>query len=386
MKAFTAALAALSLPLLALGTASAAASPSEHHGGNRAFRVKTVLSGADLTHSFTAGGSVITASLSNPDDLTRLGNELFVGFQNGVGPQGEPAKNGNTASTVVGFSPAGRVLGQWDVTGKVDGLTADKNSGTLIATANEDAKSSVYVIDPETNSVVHYQYDQSPLPHNGGTDAISIFGGRILISASAPGTPSTANPNPAVYAVTFDPQTVIASVSPLFSDEAMATAANGPDQGQLVKLALTDPDSSEVVPRSSPRFAHDFVLDSQGDQQQIYVSDPGGPGQQLSVLSLDQSVDDTAWATESRGALYATDSGANTVNTITGDFHPGTAFTSATPCSANMASPTCATPNFLGILDLTSGHVSPVSLQGSLAPGGLIFVAKADRGGDGDQQ
>jgi hypothetical protein len=35
------------------------------------------------------------------------------------------------------------------------------------------------------------------------------------------------------------------------------------------------------------------------------------------------------------------------------------------------------TPNFLGMLDLASAHVSPVSLEGSLAPGGLIFVPKS---------
>ncbi len=104
------------------------------------------------------------------------------------------------------------------------------------------------------------------------------------------------------------------------------------------------------------------------------------------MLSLDQSVDDSAWITEDRGALYASDSGANTVNVITGDFRPGTAFTSATPCSANSARSTCTTPNFLGILNLTTGHVSPVSLRGTLAPGGLIFVPGSQHHGDGEQE
>jgi hypothetical protein len=140
-------------------------------------------------------------------------------------------------------------------------------------------------------------------------------------------------------------------------------------------LALTDPDSNQVVPGSSPRFARDFVLDSQGDHQQIYVSDPGGPAQQLSVLALDQSVDDTAWVTGRQGALYAADSKAGTVAAITGTFAPGTAFTSTTPCSANSAPATCTTPNFLGKIDPISGHVSEVWLPRTLAPAGLIFVA-----------
>src|SRR6516225_2088035 len=129
--------ASLGLPLLAVGIATAAASPGDEQGGNSTLKVTVVLSGTELMHSFTSAGSVTTTSLSKPDDLTSLWNELFVAFQNGVGPQGEPASNGNTASTVVGFSPSGHVLGQWDVIGKVDGLTADPNSGTVIATVNE---------------------------------------------------------------------------------------------------------------------------------------------------------------------------------------------------------------------------------------------------------
>jgi hypothetical protein len=125
--------------------------------------------------------------------------------------------------------------------------------------------------------------------------------------------------------VLLNPETSVASVSPLFFGESTATAANSADKGQSVTLGLTDPDSSEIVPGSSPRFAHDFVLDSQGDQEQIYVSDPGGPAQQLSMLSLDQSIDDTAWVTSREGTLYASISADNTVDAVTGRFAPGTA-------------------------------------------------------------
>ena len=73
--------------------------------------------------------------------------------------------------------------------------------------------------------------------------------------------------------------THVATVHPLFSDEAQATVANsaagsGAGAGKIVHLALTDPDSSEVVPSMAPRFRGDFMLTSQGDQQQIYVSTP----------------------------------------------------------------------------------------------------------------
>ncbi len=33
----------------------------------------------------------MTEPLTDPDDITLLGNDIFVGFQNGVGPQGQEA-------------------------------------------------------------------------------------------------------------------------------------------------------------------------------------------------------------------------------------------------------------------------------------------------------
>ncbi len=99
-------------------------------------------------------------ALSNPDDITRLGNDLFVGFQNGVGPQGQASTDGNLDSTVVELSLTGHVLGQWDVMGKTDGVTADPALGGVIATVNEDGNSALYAIRPfgtsSANEVTRY--------------------------------------------------------------------------------------------------------------------------------------------------------------------------------------------------------------------------------------
>ena len=84
-----------------------------------------------------------------------------------------------------------RTSAQWDVVGKCHGLTADPLNGKLIATVNEDANSSVYLIDPN-GSAVQYQYNDGGIAHGGGTDAIEIYDGIVLISASAPGTSGTA--------------------------------------------------------------------------------------------------------------------------------------------------------------------------------------------------
>jgi hypothetical protein len=68
-------------------------------------------------------------------------------------------------------------------------------------------------------------------------------------------------------------------------DEAAAVAVNGPQAGHDVTLALTDPDSNEVVPSVSPEFKGDFLLTSQGDEEQVY-DHVTRHGQELSVLSL----------------------------------------------------------------------------------------------------
>jgi len=84
----------------------------------------------------------------------------------------------------------------------------------------------------------------------------------------------------------------IATVAPLFFDEASATLANaGPGFGSSIQLALTDPDSNEDVPFYAQRFGGEFMETSQGDQQQIFLARADSPWQTLSVLDLSASVD-----------------------------------------------------------------------------------------------
>ena len=358
--------------------------PASAHTGGPTYYVRQILSGQSLHHWYTRAGSrkQHRESLTQPDDITMTGGHLFTGFQNGVGPQGQASTDGNRDSTIVEFAPNGTVIHQWDIRGKCDGLTADPYTGQVIATVNEDANSSLYRVDPWSGQVTHYSYSK-PLPHHGGTDAISFYNGQMLISASAPGTTGAAAPNPAypaVYSVILDPAKHVAFFRALFYDESSATAANGAHFGKTVKLALTDPDSNEVVSPSAPRFGGDFMLTSQGDKEQIYVHGAGTRYQHLSVLALSQSVDDTAWATAWHGAFYAADHDGDTVDVVSGTFRPGTAFVAVTPCDASNAPATCPGPgfpaNYLGQLNMYTGQITPVKVHGArLEPQGMIFVA-----------
>ena len=383
-----AAIVAALIPIGALGAAGAGTALAAP--GAPAFSARTILSGHNLSHTFTAKGSQHQEHLSSPDDITALGGRLFVAFQNGVGPQGEASTSGNTDSTVVEFTPGGHVLRQWDLHGKCDGLTADPQAGAVIATVNEDLNSSLYTITPgarPSGQVQHYTYNET-LPHHGGTDAISVYRGKILISASAPGTTGAAAPNaayPAVYQVALCRCDHVATVHPLFSDEAAATVANssattGAGAGKVVHLALTDPDSNEVVPASAARFGGDFLLTSQGDQQQIFARHAVSGHPQLSVLNLSQPVDDTAWPTGGHGRIFAASNATDTVVMVTGPFRRGTEFVAVTPCDAGNAPATCPAPpafpaNYLGTVNPWTGHVSAVTVHGAaLQPQGMLFV------------
>jgi hypothetical protein len=365
-----------------LGTAGCSSSgstssPASGSASSKTLTVKQIAFGTTLKHTFQPGGKGAsrTEHLIQPDDIVTLGGKLYVGFQNGVGSQGEPSGSGNLDSTIVEFTPAGSVVKQWDVTGKIDGMGADPATGRVFATVNEDSKSSLYVVSGGT--VTHYTYTPSPLPQLGGTDAVAVYKGKILISASAPGTSGKAPASaPAVFAVTLNAGAKTAVAAPFFADNATATGVNAPNAGKTVTLALTDPDSNEVVPSSSPEFAGDFMLNSQGDQELIFS---GSSGQNLRVLKISNPVDDTAWATSASGSLYATDAGADTVDAITGSFTPGTAYTAVAPCNANSAPTVCPTPpaypgNSLGTINLKTGAVGKVALTGPITPKGLIFI------------
>jgi len=322
---------------------------------------------------FATGGSTLSAV----DDITNMGGSIFVAWQNGVGPKGEPAANGNTQSTVVEYSTSGRNLHSWQLTGRVDGMAADPAHERIIATVDEDGDTSLYTIRPEApaaSQLVHYTYSPDPPVHGGGTDTPHIYRGQILISAS---NPSDTN-QPAVYRAVLSGTT--ATLTTVFFDNAAATVANtdSSQYGQQVTLALSDPDSNAVVPASSPRFGRDFMLTSQGDLQQVYVRNAGAANQKLFVLNLSQSVDDTAWATASRGTLYATD-GKKTVYAVRGHFRVGTAFSSVTPGNANNAPPNPG-PNYLATLNLNNGVLTPVAGITFTAKG-LVFVAG---GGEND--
>ncbi|MDQ4489547.1 hypothetical protein RBS60_04955 [Sinomonas sp. ASV486] len=307
--------------------------------------------------SYTVKTFAAVGSETKPDDIVRLGDSIYVAFQNGVGSNGEPAANGTTASTIQQYSLDGKPGASWNITGKIDGMGADAANSRLLVTTNEDGNSSFHTLTPAAGTHAVKTYAYTGLTHGGGTDAISVYQGKILVSGSNPATAS----GPAVYQVTLSGSA--AALTPVFRDNSTAQLADGA-QANSTTLALTDPDSNTVVPSSSPRFANDFMLDSQGDQQLIFANSATAP--QLQVLNLNKQVDDTVFASGAGQTLWLTDPDHNTVDAVTGNFASGTAVSTVTPKSG---------ANYLASLNLDNGTLTPIAGLAAVHPKGLLFTS-----------
>ncbi|MGA8220355.1 MAG: hypothetical protein WB780_01790 [Candidatus Acidiferrales bacterium] len=303
------------------------------------------------------------AGLSAPDSVAILGDKVFVGYGDGHDPGGADGLNGQ----VVEFRMDGTLVHIYTVPGHNDGLKVDPSTHRLWALQNEDANPNLVIIDTESRRQKLYTF--GPTPHGGGYDDMVFRGCKVYISASNPAN----NPNtgPAIVSAHIEGSTV--QVEPVLAGEASAIDI---PTDTTVKLNLQDPDSMTLDPLGN------LVLDSQGDQQLIIVSDPGSPNQRalrlpLSFLSaagpMPVETDDTAFVTSTEGFLIFADKGLNTVYTLRRNaFSPGSAFTAAD------GGP------FVGTLDLTTGVITPV-VTGLSNPGGMMYVDTSKHDGDQDQ-
>ena len=304
--------------------------------------------------------------LTAPDSIAVLGDHVFVGYGDGHLPDGSDGLN----SQIVEFARDGSVVHVYTVPGHSDGLKVDPSTHLLWALQNEDANANLVIINPETHQQKLYTF--GPTQHGGGYDDLVFRGSKVYISASNPAN----NPNlgPAIVSATLQGNTV--DVQPVLAGNASAidVTTDGP-----VTLNLQDPDSMTLDPEGN------LVLDSQGDDLLIIVSNPGASNQRAVKLPLTAltpagmvspiEVDDTAFVTSSEGFILFADKGLNTVFALNKKaFAPGAAYTAAD------GGP------FVGTIDLTTGFITPI-VTGLKNPGGLVFVdtSKHDRGGSREE-
>jgi hypothetical protein len=333
----------------------------------------TTLSGSVLVTGPPVGGS-------QPDDLTVMAVRgldhgralLWTEWQNGVNPNGTPSSSGATQSFVTAYDlTTGALVREVKVTGHVDGLTADPQDGVIIATANEDANSTLNLIYPVLGAVATYTYSPDPSGLSGtggGTDSIAILDDRIYISHSNPSDTTEATS----YEVTLERSTLTAYLTPVFYDDSQATNMT---TGATVTMALTDPDTNYVMPRSSPLFGGDLATISQGDGKIIFAAHPHN-NPVLVELSLYDNVrgnvppvDGLSVATSNSGTLFVVDSGTNTIQEFnTNGCSSGTVFIGEPSDNGNP---------LVGTLNLFTGQITPFGNH-FVSPKGLLFVSSGN--------
>jgi hypothetical protein len=303
------------------------------------------------------------AGMSAPDSIAVLGDHVFVGYGDGHAPDGTDGLN----SQVVEFGMDGSVVHIYTVPGHNDGLKVDPFTHRLWALQNEDANANLVIINAKTQKQKLYTF--GPTLHGGGYDDIVFRGCKVYISASNPAN-TTMNSGPAIVSARLEGRSV--EIEPVLAGDA--SAIDIPTDA-TIQLNLTDPDSMTLDPLGN------IVLDSQGDQELIIVSNPDSSNQRVLRLPLSYltstgpmsvETDDTAFITSTQGFLLFADKGLNTVYILQKNaFSPGTAFTAAD------GGP------FVGTLDFTTGVVTPI-VTGLSNPGGMVFVDTSTQSGKPD--
>ena len=297
--------------------------------------------------------------LTNPDDITVAEGDIFIGYQNKSQPDGTQGP-----STVVQYSPAGKIIRTYSIAGKNDGLKYDPYTHKIWATRNEDANPALTLIDPRSGTTTDYTFAQPPA-HGGGYDDILFLNGQAFIAASNPvtqpptaSTPNGQNISPSVVKAWLVGRKVF--VTPvLYGNAPLIDIVTG----ATIVAQQSDPDSLKAD------SSGDLVLDSQQDGDLIFLNNPGSPNQaglrsHLTDGTSNQiTVDDTVFPTAPSGTILVVDTPANIVYAIKSDaYQPGGAYSAAS-----------STTGILGKVDLSTGFVTPI-VTGMQSPHGAFFI------------
>src|SRR3984957_9623296 len=183
------------------------------------------------TYTVSTFATGVAGVYSAPDSIALLDGHIFIGYGNGIAPDGSDGKS----STIVEYKMNGDVVTTYSVVGHNDGLRVNPRPKKLWALQNEDGNPNLVIINPTSGKRTVYTF--GPTPHGGGYDDIAFRGNDVFLSASNPAN----NPNfaPAVVKATIHGSVV--NVSEALNASAVAT--NIPTDTP-VTLNLQDQDSA----------------------------------------------------------------------------------------------------------------------------------------------
>ncbi|MBW4024076.1 MAG: hypothetical protein HIU92_13270, partial [Proteobacteria bacterium] len=243
---------------------------------------------------------------SAPDSLTMANGSVWAVWGNGASSTAYPGTGGS--STVVEYSKLGAVEASYTLGGHVDGLKFDPSTGNIWALQNEDANSTLTLIDPATHQVSQklqwasgYTYGANS---SRGFDDVVFSGKTVFVSQTSP------NPGDPVISE------VLNGNSPFGKLETQGILRYGDTGTNLVTgqtnqaLPISDPDSLKLLPNG------DLILTSEADKAYTFIHAPGTANQSESFIKLPSTAgtpDDAVMVTASAGTFYVSAQNANEI-------------------------------------------------------------------------
>lgn len=290
---------------------------------------------------------------SAPDSLTVSDGSLWVVWGNGASSTAYPGTDGS--STIAEYGKGGSIENTYTLGGHVDGLKLNPATGNIWALQNEDANSTLSLIDPATRQVSQMLQWGSGYMYGAGSsrgfDDVAFDGRTVFVSQTSP------NPGDPVVSE------VVNGNSPFGTLETQSILRYGDTGTNLVTgqtnqpLPVSDPDSLKLLPDG------DLILTSEADKAFTFIHDPGTVNQTESFITLPSSAgtpDDAVMVTASSGTFYVSAQSLNEVIKV-----------EATGLSPNDLY--ASVGNDLDQIDLKTGNVAVLASNVSGAHG-LLFV------------
>ncbi|MDQ2801669.1 MAG: hypothetical protein M3Y41_02895, partial [Pseudomonadota bacterium] len=259
-------------------------------------------------------------------------------------------------STIVQYDGTGDVQNTYTIAGEADRLKFDPRTGDVWALQNQDANSTVILINPATQQVSDpLKYDSGYVYGTDsarGYDDVAFNGGNVFLSYTNP-----VNPGDPVI------ERLLNGTAPFGTLETSSVLSLGDTGTNLATgetnqpLPLNDPDSLKTLPDGS------LILTSERDVSFTIVQHPGTAQQTASFISLPSG------SPEPDGAIVPTStSGTFLVSNTTGND-----ITEAKVTGLNTNDIYASVGTAIDQIDPHTGNVTPV-VTGLSGAHGLLFV------------
>ena len=251
----------------------------------------------DSIHTFASTPNGVTGL----DSITIAGKYVFVEYGNGVDSTG--AVPGD--STIIQYDRAGHFVHAYSIEGSVDGLKYNPETGMVWALQNQDGRSSLSLIDPNTQTVTaHFNY-ANPSTSRGYDDVV-FKGNEVFLSYTNP----TGNGDPTIVKLlngTNPKPGDLLTTAPVLLDGAL-----GYDTvtGKMELVPQTDPDSLKLAANG------DLIFSSNADGAIIDIQNPGTSKQAIAFTPIqgipaasigNAGLDDVIKPNATSGTFYISD-------------------------------------------------------------------------------